>query len=110
MIARPRQIAGAFAQKALRHKTAGYVVGANERVHRALAANEIDEGLARFAETEFSARARINARYARSPPRRRRIATRAAFEIGALFALVIVVKARLARRARDGGRNRAYCK
>jgi anti-anti-sigma regulatory factor len=50
-----------FAQKALRRKTAVYIVGANERVRRALAANEVDESLVRFAEKEISARARINA-------------------------------------------------
>lgn len=50
-----------FAQKALRRKTAVYIVGANERVRRTLTANEVDESLVRFAETEFSARARINA-------------------------------------------------
>ncbi len=50
-----------FAQKAKRRKTALYVVGANARVRRALAANGVDDDLACFADDEFSARARINA-------------------------------------------------
>ncbi|MGA8171681.1 MAG: SulP family inorganic anion transporter [Methylocystis sp.] len=49
-----------FALKAARRKTAVYIVGANARVRRTLAANEVDEELVHFAEDELSARARIN--------------------------------------------------
>lgn len=48
-----------FAQKAARQKTVVYIVGANERVLRVFAANEVEEPLVSFAETEFAARACI---------------------------------------------------
>lgn len=48
-----------FAQKAARRKTTVYIVGANERVLRAFAANEVEEPLVSFAENEVSARAQI---------------------------------------------------
>jgi len=61
-------------------------VGANDRVRRGLAANDVDEGLARRAEADFSAHARIIAPWARPSARRRGVVTRDVFEIGALFA------------------------
>lgn len=52
----------------------------------------------RGAKRKFSARARERLR-------RLFVATRGVFEIGALFALAMVIKT---PRARDGGRNNAY--
>ena len=51
-----------FAQKEARRKTAVYIVGANERVLRALAANGVEEPLVSFAESELAARALISSR------------------------------------------------